>query len=408
MLQRVRHDIRRRAAAAALGAVLALGSGPASVALALPGSSAIESKKQERAAALDELERMEGELAVKVQDYVELGREMERVRGEAARVEVELDAMQADVERKQEAVSLRAVQLYRSDRVGMMTLLFAAESLPELMDRISYLVASTRRDGFLIQELRLAQQEALWLQEALDLQMARLSELAAEADRQAEQIEADMEVQQRRAAALGEDIARLLREQQARTFAGSEPTGQFQPDVVISDANFTNGAAMTAEEIQRFLDAQPGTLKSYRAKDHLGVEKTVAQMISEAAIYWRVSPMVILVTLQKEQSLLARTNPSQKAYDWAMGCGRADSRTYYEYQGFGKQIWWGAQKLQKNAKPWSEGITLKIDGSVVRPQNSSTYSLYKYTPHFKGTMSFWLLYWRYFGDPLAQPSIANP
>jgi len=43
---------------------------------------------------------------------------------------------------------------------------------------------------------------------------------------------------------------------------------------------------------------------------------------------------------------------------------------------------------------------MTIDGSAVYPTNSATYSLYKYTPHLRGTTSFWLLYWRYFGDPL--------
>jgi hypothetical protein len=43
---------------------------------------------------------------------------------------------------------------------------------------------------------------------------------------------------------------------------------------------------------------------------------------------------------------------------------------------------------------------MKIDGSTINPANSATYSLYKYTPHFRGTRSFWMLYWRYFGDPL--------
>jgi len=129
-----------------------------------------------------------------------------------------------------------------------------------------------------------------------------------------------------------------------------------------------------------------------------------AQMIAEAAKGWRINPKVILVKLQKEQSLLADTSPSRNQYNWAMGCGKADSRTFYQYQGFGKQIWFGASKLDKNAGPWHPGISMKIDGSRIHPTNSATYSLYKYTPHFRGTKSFWRLYWRYFGDPLAAPA----
>jgi hypothetical protein len=132
---------------------------------------------------------------------------------------------------------------------------------------------------------------------------------------------------------------------------------------------------------------------------------STAQMIAEAALAWRVNPKVILVKLQKEQSLLADTSPSRTQYDWAMGAGATDSGKIYKYQGFGKQIWWGAEKLNKNTGPWRPGISMRIDGSRIHPTNSATYSLYKYTPHFRGTMSFWMLYWRYFGDPLSVPGV---
>lgn len=386
----------------AFGPNVALAAPPANAA---PAGSKLEAKKAERAAALAELQLMEADLASKVEDYVELSRQMGRAREKADEISAELLVMDAQLIEKKRALSDRAIQLYRTDQIGMLELLLASESMSQLMDRMSYLVASARSDSSLIRDVQLAQQEGLWLQEALDMQITRLSEMQVDAENQASRIESDMAAQQVKATELGEDIARLMREQRSsRVFAGSDPSGEFLPDLIISDDNFTDSAAMTAEDIQKFLDDQPGSLKSYRAPDHSGKVKTAAQMIAEAATQWHVSPMVILVTLQKEQSLIGRSNPPQKALDWAMGCGRADSRTYYEYQGFGNQIWWGAQKLDKNSKPWHQGIQMKIDGNGVSPQNKATYSLYKYTPHLHGTMSFWLLYWRYFGDPLAPPS----
>jgi hypothetical protein len=158
---------------------------------------------------------------------------------------------------------------------------------------------------------------------------------------------------------------------------------------------------MTAEGIQSWLDSQPGGLKTYAGPDHAGVRKTAAQMIAEAAASWTVSPKIILVTLQKEQSLIGRANPSQYALDWAMGCGKMDSRTISSYQGFGNQIWGGARALSRNRGGWRSGISLSIDNTAVYPANASTYSLYRYTPHFPGNASFWRLYWRYFGDPRA-------
>ncbi len=124
-------------------------------------------------------------------------------------------------------------------------------------------------------------------------------------------------------------------------------------------------------------------------------------MIAEASVKWGISPKVILATLQKEQSLLTAKNPSQNAMDWAMGCGKADSFTTYKYQGFGKQIYYGAEKFKQNAALWKPGASQKIDGSTVYPTNPGTHAQYRYTPHFPGVMSFWMIYWRYFGDPLS-------
>jgi hypothetical protein len=157
---------------------------------------------------------------------------------------------------------------------------------------------------------------------------------------------------------------------------------------------------MTVEDIQAFLEKQPGSLGRYVGPDHAGQSKSAAAMIAEASSRWGVSPKVVLATLQKEQSLLSRPFPTQRAQDWAMGCGKMDGRTLNKYRGFGNQIWYGAASLSKNAGRWRQGATLNIDGNHVQPANAATFGLYRYTPHVRGTMSFWLIYWRYFGDPL--------
>jgi hypothetical protein len=122
-------------------------------------------------------------------------------------------------------------------------------------------------------------------------------------------------------------------------------------------------------------------------------------MIADAAAAWSVSPKVILVTLQKEQSLVNGGRPSTYALDWAMGCGKMDSSTLYQYQGFGNQIWGGARALSRNRSNWHSGMSLNIDGAAVYPSNAATLTLYRYTPHFHGNTLFWKLFWRYFGNP---------
>ena len=113
---------------------------------------------------------------------------------------------------------------------------------------------------------------------------------------------------------------------------------------------------MTATGIQEFLDRQAGPLKNKYFNDHNGVRKSAAEIIADAAKHYNVSPRVILVTLQKEQSLLSKTPRKQSGYDWAMGCGRPDSGiSVMKYKGFGNQIWGGAQKFDKWDKYWTLG-----------------------------------------------------
>lgn len=374
----------------------------APVALAVPplatGSSAVDAKKAEEAAVRAEMERSRLEIAELTQEYLALAKEMGRTKTEISEISTRLAAMEVQIDKADDALARRAVELYRGDRVDMLKVLFTAESLQDLWVRTNYLAKITYRDIRLVKEVRLARSENRYLQEGLYTKMDQLRVMQANADQQRSRIESDLALQQQRAEQISADIARLM---WTPVEGGTAPEGGFDPNTVIAETTFRDSSAMSVEQIQAFLEDQPGTLATYRAKDHNGQMKSVAEMIAEASARWGVNPKVVLATLQKEQSLLTKKSPSQHTYDWAMGCGRADSRTYYEYQGFGKQIWCGAEKLAKNGGGWSPGKSMKIDGSRIYPTNAATYSLFRYTPHFKGTMSFWLIYWRYFGDPLA-------
>lgn len=390
MLRYARHASIRIATTIVLAAVLLA---PATGAAA---PSAVETKEAEHAAALAELTSLEARLGGQLSAYVETSRRIDGTRLELSEATTRVAEADTRLQRAKSALEERVVQLYRGGRVGFVEILFTAASIQDLMDRANYLAIVSRHDTRLVEEMRIARLQTEWEQQELFARMDRLTRLQAEADATRLEIENAIDAQQAKATEIGEDIARLI-----RLRVGSDPEGEFSPDTVISDANFRDVESMTVGDIQEFLNQQPGTLATYSAPDHAGKMKTTAQMIAEAAAQWQISPRVILVKLQKEQSLLERARPTQEAYDWAMGCGKADSRTYYEFQGFGNQIWWGAQKLDKNAKPWYPGIEMTIDGSVVLPTNEATYSLYKYTPHLRGTTSFWMLYWRYFGDPLS-------
>ncbi len=369
-------------------------------AMAAPALS--PSAQARKKAALAEIEQMKVEFAKRVDEYAEVNQRIEDMQAEIADVNKQVDQQDQTLEGMRARLAQRARELYRTDRLGMLSILIGAQSTVDLVNRLSFLLWATQQDTQLITDATKAKRESEWMQNHLSDRMTELQELQADADTRLERIQrmiAFRQEQVKKLSATG--IVTIPRSSRGRLIAaGDLPSNQFDPTTIMSDGSFRDVSG-SAAEIQQFLDQQPGSLKSYRGPDHTGVTKSAAEMIADAAVAWNVSPKVILVTLQKEQSLLARSNPSQRALDWALGVGKTDSSTLYKYQGFGNQIWWGAATLNNNADRWRPGAQLLIDGNYLSPSNGATHSLYRYTPHIRGNTSFWMLYWRYFGDPRA-------
>jgi hypothetical protein len=210
----------------------------------------------------------------------------------------------------------------------------------------------------------------------------------------------------------------------------------FDPNLVISNDNMRASGSMSASAIQSFLDARTGMLKGLVIARHDGGSKTsAAVIIAEAARAWNISPKVLLTMLQKEQSLLTRSQASlvtgyRSTLDWALGMGCPDSGPRKErYRGFGNQIWYAAQSLSSYGEisgfhgiaMWRPGMMYPTSLRVI-PRNIATYKLYVYNPsigakapygdlsaqryNLSGNANFWMIYWHYFGSPFANPATA--
>ncbi len=242
--------------------------------------------------------------------------------------------------------------------------------------------------------------------------------------------------------------------------AHAADASRFNPGYIISDAEFYNGAAMTEAQIQAFLNARQigpctgeGCLRDYRqnttnkpqyfSSTSGRVECTAytgAPNESAARIIFRVqqacgiSAKVILVTLQKERSLVTKTHTT--AGDWNVSMGYACPDTApcaTEFYGFFNQVWAAARQFKVyRAAPMSfnfrAGITRNIQwnpnpacGSApVYIANAATAGLYNYTPYQPnaaamanlyglgdscsayGNRNFWAFYTDWFGDPIGQ------
>ena len=232
----------------------------------------------------------------------------------------------------------------------------------------------------------------------------------------------------------------------------------FDPGLIISDSVFYDFGTMSVADIQRFLDGRvaacraaadrPGCLKDYRlstpgatgspgrcesvpAKSNI----TAAELIYDIARACGINPRVILVKLQKEQGLVTSTDPSPRAYDFALGmdCPDSPSGCSAASAGFFWQLYKGVGQLNWYSNPAGSFTWLRPGTVISRPyypnrpscgsqsftlRNKATAALYYYTPYVPnqaaldnlystgdscssyGNRNFWRFFSDWFGSPI--------
>ncbi|WP_291055614.1 hypothetical protein [Herbiconiux sp.] len=229
----------------------------------------------------------------------------------------------------------------------------------------------------------------------------------------------------------------------------------FDPGNIISDANFFNGGAMSAQAVQNFLNSQVSSCRSgytcvkdytqttwTRSADAMcnsytgASNESAATIIAKVGKACNVSQSVLIVLLQKEQSLITDTAPSARQYAAATGFACPDTAPCdAEFTGFYNQVYKAAWQYKRYSNP--PGTTAfftwfpvgkyanvryhpdaNCGSSPVLIQNQATAGLYYYTPYQPnatamsnvyggqndgcssyGNRNFWRLYTDWFGDP---------
>lgn len=197
--------------------------------------------------------------------------------------------------------------------------------------------------------------------------------------------------------------------------ASAAVASDFNAGSIISDALFFDGGAMSAADVQSFLDIKGASctagslcLKNYvdtpttqPAEAGLcngysgGFPQTAAQIIAAVGASCGVSQKVLLVTLQKEQGLVTATAPASWRYRTAMGYGCPDSSVCdTQYYGFFNQVYKAARQFKRYALTpqyysYRAGRVNTIlyspaagcPSSQVYIDNQATAGLYDYTPY---------------------------
>lgn len=209
---------------------------------------------------------------------------------------------------------------------------------------------------------------------------------------------------------------------------------QFNPGRIIDDAVFFNKNTMSASQIQSFLNSKVPTcdtngsidgraaygtsrgypppytcLKDYRqttsniapdsgiCSGYTGASnETSATIIYKVARSCGINPQVLLVMLQKEQSLVTDDWPWSIQYQKAMGAFCPDTAPCDSgYAGFFKQMYYGAHRLKvytanpnsfnyragRNNTIYYHPDLQRCGSSNVYIQNQATANLYIYTPY---------------------------
>jgi len=206
----------------------------------------------------------------------------------------------------------------------------------------------------------------------------------------------------------------------------------FNPGQIISDSAFYTSGTMSAVDIQRFLNGKvagcradptrPGCLKDYRlstpavtgtagrcASLPAKTNVSAAEIIYDVSIACGISPKVLLVKLQKEQGLVTSTNPSARAYEFALGmdCPDTPAGCSAASAGFFWQLYKGAGQLQWYSNPAGSFTWLRPGATISRPyqannpgcgaqsfvlENKATAALYYYTPYVPNQTALGNLY----------------
>jgi LysM repeat protein len=198
----------------------------------------------------------------------------------------------------------------------------------------------------------------------------------------------------------------------------------FDPGNLISDAEFFRSGSMTAEAIQTFLeqrnpDCRDGfvCMKDFRettfSRDatvlcnaYAGAEnETAAQIIAKVSAACGVSAEALLVLIQKEQSLVTLTAPSQIRFERATGYACPDTAPCNaQFFGFYNQVYNAAKQFKRYSNPpgtsrfftwFPVGRTSQVrlhpnaacGTTPVTMQNQATAGLHYYTPYTPNTIA---------------------
>ncbi len=196
----------------------------------------------------------------------------------------------------------------------------------------------------------------------------------------------------------------------------------FDHALIMSDALFEDTAYLTAAQVQAFFERTPYDGRRCFLADTVEAGLPVSQHLVNIASEFRINPLVLLVKLQVESSIIAAAKaPSSRLIQVAMGCGclDGDPTCAAGEKGLVPQLRCAARVFRwylddlaakgQTISGWKVGSAKKTsEGISLRPGNRATAALYTYTPWvLEGTGGNWL-FWNVLQKFVRQFSALSP
>ena len=223
-------------------------------------------------------------------------------------------------------------------------------------------------------------------------------------------------------AMLGQPLALFAQTTSTELIPAEDAANGFDPNAVLDDRDLFELGNMDLPAIQLFLN-QHGSLGHMSIRDIDGVEKLPADIIWRVATSYKLNPKYLLALMQKEQSLVEGSTPTQRQLDWAMGFGVCDSCSKDDpriqaYKGFANQVEYAEKQHRerylfqllgngKTISGYAPGRVTNVDGINIKPINNATAMLYTYTPHIHGNLNLWRIWRRWFSLSFPDGTIAQ-
>ncbi len=223
-------------------------------------------------------------------------------------------------------------------------------------------------------------------------------------------------------AMLGQPLAIFAQTYDEDLIPAEDAANGFDPNAILDDRDIFDLGTMDLTALRSFLN-QRGALGRMKIADIDGVEKEPAEIIWRVATSYKVNPKYLLALLQKEQSLVEDTSPTQRQLDWAMGFGVCDSCSKEDpriqaYKGFANQIEYAAKQHRERylfqllgkgttISGYAPGKLAVVDGQNIKPVNNATAMLYTYTPHIHGNLNLWRIWRRWFSLSFPDGTVAQ-